>query len=143
MGVGAPEDLLECIGLGIDMFDSVLPTRVARNGAIFTPNGRRNIRNAEFRTDTAPLDPGCDCYTCRHFSAAYIHHLFRAEELLAYTLATIHNLRFLVRLMEQTRAAIARGEFVQFRSEFLSSYQITDQEARHAQRDKWRKAREQ
>ena len=143
MGVGAPEDLLECVALGVDMFDSVLPTRVARNGAVFTSHGRRNIRNASFRVDQGPLDPGCDCYTCRTFSAAYVHHLFKSEELLAYTLATVHNLRFLVRLMEFTRAAILRGDFADFKEDFLANYRPTDQQARVVQRQKWLRSREQ
>jgi queuine tRNA-ribosyltransferase len=141
MGVGAPEDLLECVALGVDMFDSVLPTRVARNGAIFTGYGRRNIKNAVFRTETGPLEEGCDCYTCQRFSAAYVHHLFKAEELLAYTLASIHNLRFMLRLMESTRQSILNDSFTQFKAEFLGRYQITDQQARMAQRQKWLEAR--
>jgi len=137
MGVGSPEDLVEGIARGVDMFDCVLPTRVARNGAFFTANGRCNIRNARFRTQREPLDPHCDCYTCRTFSAAYLHHLFRSEELLAYRLATIHNLRFLVRLVERCREAILKGYFAQFREEFLSSYRPTDQEVRLKQKRKW------
>ena len=119
------------------MFDSVLPTRVARNGAIFTGDGRRNIRNAAFHSDSRRLEEGCDCYTCQHFSAAYVHHLFRAKELLAYTLATLHNLRFLTRLMESIREAILNDRFVAFKAEFLARYQMTDQQARMAQRQKW------
>ena len=93
MGVGAPEDLLEAVAQGIDMFDCVLQTRLGRNGALFTRSGRINIRNARFRADAGPIDTTCDCYTCRTFTAAYLHHLFRAEELLAYRLASLHNLR--------------------------------------------------
>jgi queuine tRNA-ribosyltransferase len=109
MGVGSPEDILNGVALGIDMFDSVLPTRVARNGALFTAKGRINIRNNRWKEEAGPVDPTCNCYACRRFSAAYLHHLFRAEELLAYTLATIHNLTFMYSFMEQVRGAIAGG----------------------------------
>jgi queuine tRNA-ribosyltransferase len=126
MGVGSPEDLVECVGRGIDMFDSALPTRVARNGSLFTPEGRRNIRNAGFSRMESPIDASCDCYTCRHFSAAYLHHLFKAEELLVYRLATIHNLRFLSNLMQRMRSSILDGTFASFRNEFLSTYQPTN-----------------
>lgn len=137
MGVGSPEDLFECISRGIDMFDAVLPSRVARNGALFTKNGRRNIRNAVFRHQEAPLDETCDCYTCANFSAAYLHHLFKCSEMLGYRLATIHNLRFMVRLAEDIRKSILDQTFVNLRDEFLSSYQPTDQETRLAQKAKW------
>lgn len=136
MGVGSPEDLLECIALGADMFDCVLPTRVARNGSLFTPLGRLNIRNARFREALEPIDPTCDCYTCRHFSAAYLHHLYRCEELLAYTLGTLHNLRFLFRLMSEAREAILVGGFLELKTRFLSRYLPADQEARHEQRER-------
>ena len=109
MGVGSPEDILNGVELGIDMFDSVLPTRVARNGALFTARGRLNIRNAMWKDSASPVDPTCNCYTCRHFSAAYLHHLFRAEELLAYTLATIHNLTFMYNFMVKVRESISAG----------------------------------
>ncbi|MDP2718508.1 MAG: tRNA guanosine(34) transglycosylase Tgt, partial [Dehalococcoidia bacterium] len=95
MGVGAPEDLLEAIGMGIDMFDSALPTRLGRNGSLFSSKGRINIRNSRFKYEENAIEPGCNCYTCSSFSLAYLHHLFKCEELLAYRLATIHNLRFL------------------------------------------------
>ncbi|MBI2934320.1 MAG: tRNA guanosine(34) transglycosylase Tgt [Chloroflexi bacterium] len=137
MGVGAPEDLLESVSLGIDMFDSALPTRVARNGALFTRKGRRNIRNASFRLQDAPFDPGCSCYTCAHFSAAYLHHLFRARELLVYRLATIHNLHFIGVLMEAIRTSINEGDFCRLKKEFLDGYEITDQAARVEQKRKW------
>ncbi len=137
MGIGSPEDLLEGVARGVDMFDCVLPTRVARNGALFTRHGRRNVRNAAFKTLDEPIDQGCDCYTCRTFSIAYVHHLFRAEELLAYRLASIHNLRFLIRLMEEAREAILNDTFVRFKNEFLSGYRPTDQKVRLAQKQKW------
>ncbi|MDP2954192.1 MAG: tRNA guanosine(34) transglycosylase Tgt, partial [Chloroflexota bacterium] len=141
MGVGSPEDLWEGVSLGVDLFDCVLPTRVARNGSFFTREGRRNIRNAAFAREEGPLEPGCDCYTCRTFSAAYLHHLFKGEELLAYRLATIHNLRFIMRLMEEVRLSIGQGSFPAARAAFLSRYRPADQEARLAQKEKWQEAR--
>src|SRR3990170_1658298 len=140
MGVGSPEDLIEGVERGVDMFDAVLPTRIARNGALFTRTGRRNIRNAQFRQMSGPVDSTCDCYTCKTFSAAYLHHLFKTEELLGYTLASIHNLRFLVRLMEEVRAAIEADTFPALRDEFLSGYIPTSEEVRVAQKKKWEQA---
>ncbi len=137
MGVGSPEDLIEGVRRGVDMFDSVLPTRLGRNGALFTPHGRVNIRNARFAEELGPVDPECDCATCTDFSAAYLRHLFMAEELLAYRLATQHNLRFLVRLMARMRAAILDGGFETFAAEFLSRYRPTNEETRLAQRARW------
>lgn len=137
MGVGSPEDILNGVAQGIDMFDSVLPTRVARNGALFTAGGRLNIRNARWKEEAAPIDPACNCYTCRHFSTAYLHHLFRAEELLAYTLSTIHNLTFMHNFMIQVRESIAQGRFNAFKQDFLSGYQSTDEKVRLAQKQKW------
>lgn len=137
MGVGSPEDLIEGVRRGVDMFDSVLPTRLGRNGALFTPQGRVNIRNARFAEELGPVDLECDCVACTTFSAAYLRHLFMAEELLAYRLATQHNLRFLVRLMTRMRAAILDGRFEDFAAEFLSRYRPTDEEARLAQRARW------
>jgi queuine tRNA-ribosyltransferase len=141
MGVGSPEDVVEAVGLGIDMMDCVLPTRVARNGALFTRQGRVNIHNAVFRERDAPIEKGCDCYTCAHFSAAYVSHLFRAQELLAYRLATIHNLRFMARLMNDVRASILDGSFEGFKRDFLAGYQTTNEEVRLEQKQKWIKAR--
>jgi len=106
MGVGSPEDLFEGVSRGIDIFDSALPTRIARNGGLFTAKGRIIIRNACYKDCDEPIDKGCDCYTCQNFSAAYLHHLFKCEELLAYRLATIHNLRFVLRLMDEIRKHI-------------------------------------
>jgi len=137
MGVGSPEDIVEGVSYGIDLFDSALPTRVARNGALFTPYGRQNIRKAVFRGSESPIDAECDCYTCRTFSAAYIHHLFRCDELLAYRLATIHNLRFIVRLVAKVREAIKDGTFEVFKAEFLARYKVTDEVARITQKRKW------
>ena len=137
MGVGSPEDIVEGVSRGIDLFDSALPTRVARNGALFTMRGRQNILKAMYRTKGGPVDTGCDCYTCRTFSAAYLHHLFKCEELLAYRLATIHNLRFIVRLIQRIRDAIQQGTFSDFKNDFLGQYQVTDEEVRLAQKQKW------
>ena len=119
------------------MFDSALPTRLGRNGSLFTRRGRLNIRNASLKRCDAPLEPDCDCYTCRTFSAAYLHHLFKCEELLAYRLATIHNLRFLMRLMEEARSAILNGSFPAFKDAFLEHYRPTDEETRVEQKRKW------
>jgi queuine tRNA-ribosyltransferase len=135
MGVGSPEDIVEAVSCGVDMFDCVLPTRVARNGAVYTRDGRRSIRNASFRSRWEPLESGCDCYTCSTFSAAYVHHLFRCDELLAYRLATIHNLRFMQRLMDDIRRAIASGAFPDFRDEFRMRYRTTREAVRLSQRD--------
>jgi len=137
MGVGSPEDIIEGVSRGIDLFDSALPTRVARNGALFTLQGRVNIRKAAYKAKEKAIDADCDCYTCRTFSAAYIQHLFKCEELLAYRLATIHNLRFIIRLMQKIESAIQQGTFAAFKNDFLSRYQVTDEEIRLAQKQKW------
>jgi len=142
MGVGSPEDILNGVELGIDMFDSVLPTRVARNGALYTSRGRLNIRNAMWKDSTSPVDPTCNCYSCHHFSAAYLHHLFRAEELLAYTLATVHNLQFMHNFMEKLRESLSLGSFKDFKNDFLAGYQTTDETVRLAQKQKWLENRE-
>jgi queuine tRNA-ribosyltransferase len=109
MGVGTPADLVEAIARGIDMFDCVLPTRIARNGSILTHGGRINLRNRHFIEDSGPPDEGCDCYTCQRFSRAYLRHLFMAGEILGHRLASIHNLRVLVRLVTEIRQAIGGG----------------------------------
>ena len=109
MGVGTPADLVEAIARGIDMFDCVLPTRIARNGSILTRGGRINLRNRRFIEDAGPPDEGCDCYTCQRFSRAYLRHLFMSGEILGHRLASIHNLRLLVRLATQIREAIGSG----------------------------------
>jgi queuine tRNA-ribosyltransferase len=141
MGVGSPEDLVEGVRRGVDMFDCVLPTRLARNGALFTPDGRVNIRAARFAAQDTPLDADCDCSTCRTFTAAYLHHLFRCEELLGYRLATVHNLRFLIRHMERMRAAILSGSFDAYAADFLARYQTVDEAVREEQRRRWTAAR--
>jgi len=142
MGVGSPEDIVEGVARGIDIFDSALPTRVARNGALFTGKGRVNIRRAAYRKMDRPLDPACDCYTCRTFSAAYLSHLFRSDELLGLRLATIHNLRFISNLVQKIRDSILDGTFTAFRADFLSNYQTTNEHVRVEQKGKWLKGRE-
>jgi queuine tRNA-ribosyltransferase len=120
MGVGTPEDLVEGVFQGIDMFDCVMPTRSARNGLLFTNEGKVVIRNARYREDSAPIESGCDCYTCQNYSRAYLRHLYVAGEILAMVLNTIHNLRFYLRLMERMREAIRDGRFVEFRRDFIA-----------------------
>jgi queuine tRNA-ribosyltransferase len=141
MGVGAPEDLFEAVANGIDMFDCVLQTRLGRTGALFTRSGRINIRNARFKSDPGPIDPTCDCYTCRTFTLAYLHHLFRAEELLAYRLASLHNLRWTIKLVEDMRARIRAGTFTTFHREFLAGYATVHETVREQQRARWIAAR--
>jgi len=141
LGVGSPEDLVVGVGLGMDMFDCVLPTRVARHGGLFTLDGRVNIKSARFRTQQGPIEEGCDCYTCRNYSAAYVHHLLRAEEQLYYRLGTIHNIHFMLRLAAQLRAAIQAGTYIQFRDEFLARYTPASEQVREQQREKWKAAR--
>jgi queuine tRNA-ribosyltransferase len=141
MGVGSPEDLATSVGLGIDMFDCALPTRLGRNGALFTAAGRRNIRNAFYADMREPVAKDCGCYTCRHFSAAYLHHLFRCRELLAYRLATIHNLWFLNDLMRHIRMSILNNTYDSFKESFLAAYQPTDEDIRIEQKGKWSKAK--
>jgi queuine tRNA-ribosyltransferase len=123
MGVGYPDDLLEAIGRGVDMFDCVAPTRNGRNGAVWThAEGQVNIKGNRFREDAGPLDPECDCYTCRTYTRAYLRHLFIAGEGLCMRLLSIHNLRFLVSLAERSREKILRGEFASWSAEWLARY---------------------
>jgi queuine tRNA-ribosyltransferase len=142
LGVGSPDDLLEGVARGIDMFDCVLPTRTARTGGLYTPAGRINIRAARWREERGPVDATCDCYTCQTFSAGYLHHLIRAEEdetkgeLLYYRLASIHNLRFLIRLMEGARAAILDGTFGEYRARFQEGFTPPNREIAEEQRRK-------
>ena len=133
MGVGSPEDLVEGVAHGIDIFDCALPTRVARNGALFTPEGRVDVTKSIYQYQSGPIDDGCDCYTCCNFSTAYLRHLFKAGELLALRLATIHNLRYILRLMENMREAIGVGQFLTFRAAFQERYRPADEPARLAQ----------
>ena len=141
MGVGSPEDLVEGVARGIDMFDCVLPTRVARNGAMFTPDGRIDVKKKRYSEQHGPVDEGCDCYACANYSAAYIHHLFRAREILGLRLASAHNLRFVLRLMERIRAAIMQNRFDSFSREFLGRYRPTNEAARQEHKLRWLQGR--
>jgi queuine tRNA-ribosyltransferase len=125
MGVGKPEDLVEAVARGVDMFDCVLPTRNARNGQCFTAEGPLAIKHARFTRDPAPIEAGCDCYTCARFSRAYLRHLYLADELLVYRLLTLHNVRFFIRLMEQMRRAIEMRVFRAFQTRFFSTYAVS------------------
>ena len=122
LGISEPEDLFEAVAFGADTFDCVNPSRVARNAAIYTADGRYNVNTARNRRAFEPLEAGCDCYTCTHYTRAYLHHLFKAKEMLASTLATIHNERFTVRLVDEIRASLETGEFDRFRNEFMGRY---------------------
>jgi len=121
MGVGTPRDLVQAVARGVDMFDCVMPTRNARNGHLFTSEGVIKIRNAVHRDDPRPLDPACDCYTCRHYSRAYLHHLDRCNEILGARLNTIHNLRYYLNLMRRIREAIEQDRYAAFAAEFLAT----------------------
>jgi queuine tRNA-ribosyltransferase len=122
MGVGTPPQMLEMIGRGVDMFDCVLPTRAGRNGRVFTGTGTYAIKNAQYRDDFGPLEEGCACYACRHFTRAYVRHLFWANEILGLRLMTWHNLHVYVDLMRRVRAAIAADGFVEFKEELIARY---------------------
>jgi queuine tRNA-ribosyltransferase len=122
MGVGSPEDLFECVARGVDQFDCVLPTRVARNGAVFTHRGRINLRNAQFARQKEPIEADCACYTCRQFSAAYLRHLIKANEILGLQLATIHNIHFMLETMRRIRQSILDGRFAAYRAAFQAQY---------------------
>lgn len=122
MGVGTPEDLLDGVLRGIDMFDCVMPTRNARHGSFFTDNGRKIIRNKEFENDFSPLQEGCDCYACQNHTKAYIRHLFRQKEATASILMSIHNIRYLTNLMEQARQAIIEDRYIEFYTERMAKF---------------------
>ena len=122
MGVGSPDCLFEGVERGIDMFDCVLPTRIARHGMAMTSQGRVNIKNAKYERDFTPLDPNCDCYTCRNYSKAYLRHLFKSDEILSSMLMTTHNLHFLVNTMAGIRKAIEEDGFLEYKKEFYDSY---------------------
>ena len=128
MGVGFPEDIVECVARGVDMFDCVMPTRNARNGSLFTSKGKVVVKNAAYANDFSPVDPECDCYTCRNFSRAYLRHLFNAGELLAPNLATLHNVTYYQRLMKDIREAIAHGGFSEWRDAFRLRLQETGEQ---------------
>ncbi len=125
MGVGEPVDLLEGVERGVDMFDCVLPTRIARHANAFTYHGKINLRNAKYKEDFTPIDE-CDCYTCKHYTKAYIRHLFVANEGLGGRLLSIHNIRFLIRMMEDMRTAIKDDRFLEYKDEFLKKYLGSD-----------------
>ena len=129
MGLGTPPQLLEMIARGMDMFDCVLPTRLARNGTAFTSTGTLNLKNAEFARDKRPIEDSCDCTSCREFSRGYIRHLIKAEEILGLRLITLHNLHFYLDLMRQARDKIDKGTFDGFRGEFVSNYETRDVES--------------
>jgi len=122
MGVGTPEDFFYCIERGVDMFDCVFPTRIARNGSAFTEDGKINIKNSRFDLDMEPLDPRCSCYTCRHHSKAYIRHLFKADEILGPRLMTYHNIYFIFNLIKKIKTSIREGNFNNFKKSFLDRY---------------------
>ncbi|MCD4718991.1 MAG: tRNA guanosine(34) transglycosylase Tgt [Desulfobacula sp.] len=123
MGVGTPEDLVELVGMGCDMFDCVMPSRNARNGQLFTSRGTINIPNAKFRLDREPIDKDCNCYTCQNYSRAYLRHLYKSRELLSYRLNTIHNIYYYLDLMGKMRDAIRQDRFFEFRQDFYSKRQ--------------------
>jgi queuine tRNA-ribosyltransferase len=141
LGVGSPEDLVLGVGVGMDMFDCVLPTRVARHGGLFTPYGRINIKSARFRAERGPIEEGCDCYTCQNYSAAYVHHLARTEEQLYYRLGSIHNIRYMLRLANHLREVIIAGTYAAFRDDFMARYIPASEKVREEQREKWKAAR--
>lgn len=130
MGVGSPDALIDGAIRGIDMFDCVLPTRIARNGTTMTSQGRLVVRNAKYARDFTPLDPECDCYTCRHYTRAYIRHLIKCDETFGLRLTTYHNLYFLLRLMEQVREAIKNDNLLDFRDAFFEKYGFNRPDAR-------------
>jgi len=122
MGVGAPEDLVNAVMRGVDMFDCVLPTRLGRNGAALVRGGRINLRNAKHARDPRPIEEACECYACRHFSRAYLRHLTRANEILGHHLISLHNVFFLVNLVQRMRQAILDGNFAALAADFLTAY---------------------
>lgn len=124
MGIGTPEDLIDSVMRGIDMFDCVLPTRLGRNGSMYTTYGRINIKNNRFIDDLSPVDPECNCWACRNYSAAYMRHLYKCDEILASRLATFHNLHFYAVLMQKIRQAIEQNRLIEFRKEFLAKYRM-------------------
>ncbi|MFI7483903.1 tRNA guanosine(34) transglycosylase Tgt [Kocuria sp. M1R5S2] len=122
LGISEPDDVFRAVENGADSFDCVSPTRVARAGTVYAPDGRFTVSNARFRTDLSPIDDGCDCYTCTHYTRAYLHHLFKAKERLSATLTSIHNERFVVRLVDGAREAMAEGDYFEYRDEVLGRY---------------------
>ena len=140
MGIGSPEDLVRSIYNGFDMFDCVLPTRIARNGSLFTKNGRLNVFNAKYKDIDKPIDINCNCYSCKNYSLAYVHHLFKSKELLGYRIASIHNLAFLYNLMNEIQQHITNSDFSEFTDEFLAKYKVSDPKIQQEQKSKWIKS---
>ncbi len=129
MGVGTPLDLILAVDAGIDMFDCVMPTRVARNGTLFTWSGKISIKRQQYREDNSPLDAECDCYTCTNYSKAYLRHLFLSGEILGSRLNTIHNLHFYMSLMAKARSAIEQGNWASFRDNCLTRFVRSDKDS--------------
>ena len=121
-----PQDIVTCIGLGIDMFDCVVPTRCARHGLLFTPQGRLYIKRQEFTRDPKPIDEACTCYTCRNYSRAYLRHLSLSKEILSAILNTIHNLHYFLSLLGEARLALAKGQYTEFKKEFFQKLEASD-----------------
>jgi queuine tRNA-ribosyltransferase len=122
MGIGMPEDIFEAVACGVDMFDCVIPTRYGRNGSAFTSEGKLTVRNGEFKSDDRPLDPRCDCYTCKNFSRAYLRHLFNSSEMLGLRLVSLHNIYFFIKLTQSIKDAIKEDRFVEFKESFLERF---------------------
>ena len=122
MGVGDPIDMLEAVSKGVDIFDCVLPTRIARHGNAFTRHGKINLKNKKFKDDFSPIEKKCDCYTCKNYTKAYIRHLLTANEALGGRLLSIHNIRFLVKLTEDMRKHIKKNSFISFKKNFIKKY---------------------
>ena len=124
MGVGMPEDILDAIDRGVDMFDCVIPTRNARNGTVFTSRGKLVIRNSKYKQDFKPLDETCDCYACSNFSRAYIRHLFNVNEVLGLRLATVHNIHFYMKIVKEARKSIVDKNYLEWKNSFLNAFQM-------------------
>ena len=122
LGISEPDDLFAAVAAGADTFDCVSPSRVARNAAVYSSTGRFNVTGSRYRRDFTPIDPECDCYTCAHYTRAYLHHLHKSKEILAATLGTIHNVRFVIRLVDQIRESIYQGRFDDLREHVLGRY---------------------
>ena len=122
MGVGLPEDILESVERGIDMFDCVIPTRYARSATLFTRRGKIRLTNKNYKRDFFPIDPSCSCYTCQNFTRAYLHHLFAANEVVSAVLSAIHNVHFYLKMMAEIREAIANNRFMEYKGAFLGEY---------------------
>ena len=133
MGLGTPPQLVEMVARGVDMFDCVLPTRLARHGTAFTAAGTINLKNLQFLTDKEPIETGCECYACLHFSRAYLRHLYRAGEILGIRLISLHNLHFYLNLMRRVRAAIEDGTFAKFRAAFVGGYTVHSSDVAEAE----------